>query len=73
MKVFGYLATRKNIQIAAQNEIDAVDIAGKTVGLEHRKAMPYTEAILLETIRIIASPIVPHVASRDSSVAGKII
>lgn len=70
MKIFGFLATKRNIQIIAQKEIDNAEIIGKTVGLEYRKSMPYIEAILLETIRIIASPIVPHVASRDSSVAG---
>ncbi|XP_034951461.1 cytochrome P450 307a1-like [Chelonus insularis] len=70
VKVFGFLATRRHIQEIAQKEIDEVKITGNTVGLEHRHSMPYTEAILLEAIRLIASPIVPHVANRDTSVAG---
>ncbi|XP_053987293.1 cytochrome P450 307a1-like [Hylaeus volcanicus] len=70
VKVLGFLATRPHIQKAAQQELDAADIAGSYVGLENRGSLPYVEAIILETIRIIASPIVPHVANQDSSIAG---
>ncbi|XP_015602752.1 cytochrome P450 307a1 [Cephus cinctus] len=70
VKVLGFLATRINVQKIAQQEIDLVNIEGTTVGLEHRVSMPYTEAIILEAIRLIASPIVPHVANQDSSIAG---
>lgn len=73
IKVLGYLATRIHVQESAQREIDGVEGIGNIVGLEYRKSMPYTEAILLESIRLIASPIVPHVANRDSSVAGELI
>lgn len=44
---------------------------GKEVTLEDRTQMPYTEGVLLEAIRLIASPIVPHVANQDASIAGK--
>uniref|UniRef100_A0A0C9RAF9 Spo_1 protein n=1 Tax=Fopius arisanus TaxID=64838 RepID=A0A0C9RAF9_9HYME len=70
VKVLGYLAPRRHVQEEAQKEIDGIEGLGKIVGLEYRRSMPYTEAILLESIRLIASPIVPHVANRDSSVAG---
>ncbi|KAK0166556.1 hypothetical protein PV328_004963 [Microctonus aethiopoides] len=70
MKVFGYLATRRHVQEMAQKEIDAANIPGNTVGLEYRHSMPYTDAIILETVRHISSPIVPHVASKDSSING---
>jgi cytochrome P450 family 307 subfamily A len=32
--------------------------------------MPYTEATILETLRVTSSPIVPHVATEDSSIGG---
>ena len=71
VKVLGFLATRPEIQRLAQDEIDALGLAGNFVGLEYRRSLPFVEAIILETIRIIASPIVPHVANQDSSIAGK--
>lgn len=71
VKVLGFLATRPDVQKLAQKEIDSLGIAGIFVGLENRRSLPYVEAIILETIRIIASPIVPHVANQDSSIAGK--
>ncbi|XP_050450159.1 cytochrome P450 307a1-like [Cataglyphis hispanica] len=70
VKILGYLVTRPHVQRMAQMEIDGVEIPGRFVGLENRGKMPYTEAIVLEAIRVIASPIVPHVANQDSSVAG---
>lgn len=70
VKVLGFIATRPNVQKIAQEEIDNLGIAGNFVGLENRSSLPYVEAIILETIRIIASPIVPHVANQDSSIAG---
>nr|XP_034180823.1 cytochrome P450 307a1-like [Osmia lignaria] len=70
VKVLGFLATRPWVQQIAQQEIDAVGITGHYVGLENRGSLPYVEAIILETVRIIASPIVPHVANQDSSIAG---
>lgn len=71
VKILGFLATRPDVQKTAQEEIDAVGIAGDFVGLENRGSLPYVEAIILEAIRIIASPIVPHVANQNSSIAGK--
>ena len=70
VKIFGFLATRPHVQKMAQQEIDKVETSGNTVGLEHRGSMPYTEAIIMEAIRLIASPIIPHVANQDSSIAG---
>ncbi|CAK9817139.1 Cytochrome P450 307a1 [Anthophora quadrimaculata] len=70
VKVLGFLTTRPHIQKRAQEEIDAIGLTGDFVGLENRGSLPYIEAIILETIRIIASPIVPHVANQDSSIAG---
>lgn len=71
VKILGYLVTRPQVQKIAQAEIDRVETSGRFVGLENRGNMPYTEAIILEAIRLIASPIVPHVANQDSSIAGE--
>ena len=72
VKVLGFLVTRPEIQEIAQREIDQADVNGRAVGLEHRSMLPYVEAIILESIRLIASPIVPHVCNHESSIAGKI-
>lgn len=71
VKILGYLATRPHVQRTAQAEIDRIETPSRYVGLENRGYMPYTEAIILEAIRLIASPIVPHVANQDSSIAGE--
>ena len=75
MQILAYIATRPEVQKQMQAEVDAATRAGtasgRPVGLPDRTAMPYTEAVILESIRLIASPIVPHVANQDSSIAGK--
>lgn len=73
VKVLGFVATRPEVQRKVQAEVDAVTLGSRDVTLADRSIMPYTEAVVMEVIRLIASPIVPHVANQDSSVAGKII
>ncbi|XP_065339920.1 cytochrome P450 307a1-like [Cloeon dipterum] len=51
-------------------EINEVAPDGRSINLFDRSAMPYTEATILETLRVTSSPIVPHVATEDSSIAG---
>ncbi|XP_011876596.1 PREDICTED: cytochrome P450 307a1-like [Vollenhovia emeryi] len=70
VKILGFLVTRPHVQELAQTEIDRIELPGKFVGLENRGNMPYTDAIILEAMRLIGTPIVPHVANQDSSVAG---
>lgn len=69
MKVFAYIAVKPDVQEKIRAEIKSVTKGARDVGLTDRRRMPYTEAVILETIRLIASPIVPHVASQDSSIA----
>ena len=42
----------------------------KMVRLHHRSKMPFTDAAILETLRLASSPIVPHVANRSTTLAG---
>jgi cytochrome P450 family 307 subfamily A len=70
VKVLGFVAGRPDIQKCVQDEINAV-CAQSAVTLSHRTHMPYTEAVILEAMRHISSPIVPHVANQQTTVQGK--
>nr|WIM36151.1 spook [Pyrrhocoris apterus] len=69
VKIIGFIAKYPWIQKTMQEEVDAVT-CGKTITLQDRQTMPYTEAVILECIRHISSPIVPHVASQDTNLNG---
>ncbi|XP_066996016.2 cytochrome P450 307a1-like [Anabrus simplex] len=73
-KILGFITTLPEVQQRIQEEVDAVTCVGgvnvRPVELGDRTAMPYTEAVALEALRLIASPIVPHVANQDSSISG---
>ncbi|KAJ9597612.1 hypothetical protein L9F63_011518, partial [Diploptera punctata] len=53
-----------------QREVDATTGGTRNVNLFDKPSMPYTEATIFETLRTASSPIVPHVASQDTSIAG---
>jgi cytochrome P450 family 307 subfamily A len=53
-----------------QKEVDAATGGLRNVNMFDKPVMPYTEATILETLRSSSSPIVPHVASQDTSIAG---
>lgn len=78
VKVFGFIGQRPEVQRRIQAEVDAT-LTKKTTGNTHcielsdRNQMPYTEAVIMEALRLIASPIVPHVASQDSTIGGYLI
>lgn len=78
VKIFGFIGQLPEVQRRIQAEIDAT-LAHKTAGntqaieLTDRNKMPYTEAVVMEALRLIASPIVPHVANQDSTVGGYLI
>lgn len=60
------------MQTKIQAEVDKLisERDEKNIILSDRSQLIYTEAVILESLRLISSPIVPHVASQDSSVAG---
>lgn len=45
----------------------------KSVSIADRNKLIYTEAAIMESLRLISSPIVPHVANQDSSIDGELI
>ncbi|GLV38352.1 spookier [Carabus blaptoides fortunei] len=73
-KILGYLVQEPEVQRKIQEEVDActktLDGKNRQVTISDRTCLPYTEAVILEAIRLIASPIVPRVANQESSVAG---
>lgn len=73
IKTLGFLVDRPDVQRCIQEEADAVVCTSGYVGLADRHQMPYTEAVVLESLRLIASPIVPHMANRDTSIDGEYI
>ncbi|KAL1394756.1 hypothetical protein pipiens_011719, partial [Culex pipiens pipiens] len=72
VKTFGYIIQHGEVQQKIQAEVDRVlEEGGKQfVDLSDRNQMPYTEAVIMEALRLIASPIVPHVANQDSQIGG---
>lgn len=69
MKIIGFVAENPQVQRRIQEETDSV-APNRDITLADRSLMPYTEATILEAIRHISSPIVPHVANQASVVGG---
>lgn len=53
-----------------RSEIEAATKGKRAISLTDRSSLPYTEATVLECLRYSSSPIVPHVATENASVAG---
>ncbi|KAF7266486.1 cytochrome P450 307a1-like [Rhynchophorus ferrugineus] len=70
IKLFGYLVKEPEVQRKIQEEIDDVVGTERPVSICDRSSMPYTEGVIFEAIRLIASPIVPRVANQTSSIDG---
>ncbi|XP_055596993.1 cytochrome P450 307a1-like [Uranotaenia lowii] len=71
-KTFGYIIQNEEVQQKIQAEVErTLERTGKhCVELSDRGQMPYTDAVIMESLRLISSPIVPHVASQDSEIGG---
>nr|XP_023023054.1 cytochrome P450 307a1-like [Leptinotarsa decemlineata] len=69
-KVFAFLVTEGEVQKKIQQEIDSVVGCDRLVNINDRNSMPFTQAVIYEAIRLIASPIVPRVANQNSSIGG---
>lgn len=75
MIIFAYAVIYPEVQKKIQDECDEVlsKTGGNIISLDDKKDMPYTEAVMWETLRANSSPIVPHVATQDSEVGGYFI
>jgi cytochrome P450 family 307 subfamily A len=73
VKVLAFITQNPQVQKNIQSEVDNLlnERTEKTVTIGDRHKLIYTEATIMESLRMISSPIVPHVASRDSSIDGK--
>lgn len=71
MLALGYIAKHPEIGTNIQQEIDHVTEGGqRNVTLYDTESMPYTVATIFEVLRYSSSPIVPHVATEDTCIAG---
>lgn len=71
MLALSMVATRPHVAQAIRDEAEEVTGGQRLVRLYDKPDMPYTEATLFETLRVISSPIVPHVATEDTTIQGK--
>jgi len=73
VKVLGFVAPNKEVQQNIQAEIDSLlnERNEKSVEIADRNKLVYLEAVIMECLRMISSPIVPHVANQDSTIDGK--
>ncbi|XP_001945761.2 cytochrome P450 307a1-like [Acyrthosiphon pisum] len=70
MLALSMVATRPHVAQAIRDEAEQVTGGQRLVRLYDKPDMPYTEATLFETLRFISSPIVPHVATEDTTIKG---
>ncbi|XP_042219419.1 cytochrome P450 2L1-like [Homarus americanus] len=70
--LFYYLATYPEVQQKMQAEIDEVLPKGTLATLDNKLRMPYTEAVIHETLRksSLAATGAQHVATRDTQLGG---
>jgi len=71
MLALSMVATRPHVAQAIRDEAEQVTGGQRLVRLYDKPDMPYTEATLFETLRLISSPIVPHVATEDTTIKGE--
>ncbi|XP_015926868.1 cytochrome P450 307a1 [Parasteatoda tepidariorum] len=64
------LASNPKVRANIREEVTRVTGNMRAPSMEDRKNMPYTEATTFELLRVIASPIIPHVATTDTDING---
>lgn len=65
IKIFAFIAKEPKVQKNIQEEIDQV-VGSRQLKISDQKNMPYLHATVIEAIRLIVSPILPRVASRNT-------
>lgn len=68
VKLLTFVVDNKIVQRKIKEEVD--QRKKDFITLDDRCHMPYTEAVVLETLRLLSSPIVPHVANQDTTISG---
>ena len=63
------IATRPRVQTKVRTELRSV-LGNNEFGLADKKSLTYLQATFYETVRYTCSAIVPHVANRNTSIAG---
>ena len=69
VKLLTFLVDNKTVQDNIKKEIDRRE--KDFISLDDRQYMPYTESVIMEGLRMLSSPIVPHVSNQDTTIAGK--
>ncbi|KAF8794666.1 Cytochrome P450 307a1 like protein [Argiope bruennichi] len=64
------LAANPEVCKNIREEVARVTCGMRAPTMEDRKQMPYTEATTFELLRVVSSPIIPHVATTDTSISG---
>ncbi|GAB6027842.1 hypothetical protein CHUAL_002068 [Chamberlinius hualienensis] len=66
-RILAQIIGREDVKSKIREEMEAIK---EPIKLEHRSQMPYTQAVIWETLRVTTSPIVPHVATQDETIGG---
>ncbi|XP_037078397.1 cytochrome P450 307a1-like [Pollicipes pollicipes] len=69
MQTITQIARNPEVMRKLQNELDD-QVGDRQISLDDRSSLPYTESTMYEALRVCSSPIVPHVASRHTTVGG---
>ncbi|KAK8405906.1 hypothetical protein O3P69_006965 [Scylla paramamosain] len=70
MRLLAHILQNPHVMDALRAEIDEKIGRERTPTLQDRHEMLYSQAVLYEVLRVTSSPVVPHVATEDSSVGG---
>ncbi|XP_027213908.1 cytochrome P450 307a1 [Penaeus vannamei] len=70
MRIFGYVLQNPHVYEKLRAEIDEKIGKNQTPKLNDKSEMIYTQAVVLEVLRLTSSPIVPHVATADTTIGG---
>ncbi|KAF2363508.1 Cytochrome P450 [Trinorchestia longiramus] len=70
LRILAMVSQNPDVQQKLQAEVDEVVGHDLPVSIDHRSYMPFTEATITEVLRHTSSPIVPHVANEETSLAG---
>ncbi|GBN10826.1 Cytochrome P450 307a1, partial [Araneus ventricosus] len=65
-----FLAANPEVSRNIREEVARVTCGLRAPTYEDKKQMPYTDAAAYEILRIVSSPIIPHVATTDTSISG---